>query len=77
MLELLKLIWRKWKGVAHGLVHAQSWVLMAIAYWSAVFPVSVYFRLFRSDPTDRGLGEEGALTHGKVLELERQDILRA
>ena len=77
MLAILKLVWRKWKAFAHGLVAAQSWLLMAVAYWIAVMPVAVFFKLFRPDSLDRGLGEPGASTQGMVHRSPRQDIRRA
>ena len=77
MLATLKLIWRKWKAFAHGLVAAQSWLLMAVAYWTAVMPVAVFFKLFKPDPLDRGLGEPDAGTLAKEHRYTRQDIRRA
>jgi hypothetical protein len=77
MLSLLKRLWWSWKKVVHGLNSAISWTLMAFVYWSAVFPVAVGFKLFRPDPTDRGLGDPDASTEWQTPRYPRQDISRA
>lgn len=77
MLPLLKQIWRTWKRGAHGLVRAQSWVLMALAYIIAVGPVALGFRLFQPDPLDRGPADPSLPTYGGVPRMGHQDIRRA
>lgn len=77
MLELMKSIWRGWKGLTHGLIKGQSWLLMAIAYWIAVFPIAVFFKLFRPDPTDRGLGDPEAKSFWLPPRMGSEDIRRA
>lgn len=62
MLEVLKLIWARWKGLAHGLMKAQTTVLVFLAYWIAVGPVGLVTRLTGRDLLDRGRGPgEGSL----------------
>ena len=77
MLSLLKHIWRSWKRAVHGLNAAISWTLMAFTYWTAVFPVAIGFKLFRPDPTDRGLGDPEASSYWLTPRLDPQDIRRA
>lgn len=77
MLELMKSIWRGWKSFTHRLIKGQSWLLMAVAYWIAVFPVSIFFRLFRPDPTDRGLGDPNAKSYWTPPRMGTEDIRRA
>ena len=83
ILTLMKTIWRRWKGVAHGIIRAQNWTLMAITYFVAVGPVAVIMRLKHKDLTDRGLGDpEGqhvlrvhVRSHGVAApELDRQGL---
>ena len=77
MLNLLKTVWRKWKGLAHGIVHAQTWVLMGFIYWFTVGPVSFMYKLFNPDPIDRKLGDPDASSYAKPVETEIQDIRQA
>lgn len=77
MLQLLKRIWRGWKAFAHGLVKAQSWLLMAIAYVVAVTPVAIGFRLFRPDPLDQAAADPTLPTYGRPVRMTAQDIRRA
>ena len=77
MLELMKSMWRGWKGVVHNINHVISVVLMTFVYVVAVAPVSIGFKVFRPDPIDRGLGDPSADTYGQPVRLEHQDIRRA
>lgn len=77
MLILMKRIWRGWKGLTHGLNKAISWTLMAVAYFVAVGPVAIWFKLFKPDPLDRQLGPPDAPTYGLPARMTRQDIRRA
>lgn len=47
MLTLMKRIWTAWKGVAHRIVQAQNFVLMALVYIFAVAPVAVLLKVSR------------------------------
>jgi len=47
MLALMKRIWRGWKGIAHKIISAQNFVLMAGVYWFAVAPVAIAIKLIR------------------------------
>ena len=58
MLAFMKLLWRKWKQVVHGINGAISFTLMSIAYITGLGPVAVYFKLTRADLIDRGLKSE-------------------
>jgi hypothetical protein len=77
LLALMKRLWAGWKAFAHGLVAAQSWLLMAFAYVIAVAPVALAFKLFRPDPLDRGPADPTAKTYGRPPRFSREDIRRA
>jgi hypothetical protein len=77
ILTLMKTIWRRWKRVAHGIIHAQSWILMAVTYIVAVGPVAVVMRLGSKDLTDRGLGDPSAVSYWQEPSMGHQDIRRA
>ena len=77
MLAVMKRLWWGWKKAVHGLNAAISWTLMSIVYWTAMFPVAMGFRVFRPDPTDRGLGDPEAASHWLPPREERQDVRRA
>ena len=77
MLPLLKQIWRGWKRFTHGLVRAQSWILMAVAYIFAVGPVALFFRFFQPDPLDRGAADPKLPTYSGAPRMGAQDIRRA
>jgi nitroreductase len=77
MLELLKTLWRHWKGLAHRIIAAQNWLLMAIAYGIAMGPVSFVMRIKNPDLIDRGLGDESWDTFWLPLNNEAEDIRRA
>ena len=62
---------RPWTECGHLLT------LASFVYWSAMFPVAMGFRIFRPDPTDRGLGPPDATTDWQPPRVERQDIRRA
>ena len=77
MLELMKTVWRRWKGFTHNLNHVISVVLMTFVYVVAVAPVAMGFKIARPDPIDRGLGDPGAASFGQPVRIPRQDIRRA
>ena len=45
MLALMKSVWRAWKGLAHRIIKAQNWILMAWVYCFAVAPVALVLKL--------------------------------
>ena len=45
-------------------------ILTTFTYILAVTPVSVFFRLFTSDPTDRGLGDPQAKSYWKTVSTD-------
>lgn len=45
MLELFRRMWVGWQGVAKGILAAQNFFLMAVAYFVGVGPVAVGMRL--------------------------------
>ncbi len=77
MLALMKRLWWSWKKAVHGINAAISWTLMSVVYVTAMMPVALGFKLFRPDPTDRGLGDPNAETQWQKPRSERQDIRRA
>ena len=77
MLDLMKTIWRRWKGFAHGIIQVQNWILMALAYVIAMTPISIGFRVFSPDPTDRGLGDQEGPSYWLNPGMAREDIRRA
>ncbi len=77
VLTLLKTIWRGWKRGVHGINSAISFVLMTVVYLTALAPVAVLFKLFRPDPTDRGLGDPDLDSFWQALRIEDQDVRRS
>ena len=77
ILTLMKIIWRRWKAVAHGIIRAQNWFLMAVAYVVAVGPVSIVMRLTHKDLTDRGLGAPDLESYWLEPQMGPEDIRRA
>ncbi len=77
ILSMMKTIWRRWKGFAHGIIRAQNWTLMAIAYITAVAPVAIIMRLIDNDMTDRGLGDRESGSYWLKPMMSKEDIRRA
>ena len=77
ILNLMKTIWRRWKGLAHGIIRGQNWLLMAVAYFTAVGPVAFVMRLRDSDMTDRGLGDPASESYWLEPTMGTEDIRRA
>jgi len=77
MLALMKALWRNWKAIAHKIIAAQNWLIMAIAYVIAMGPVSFVMRLKHPDLIDRGLGDPESKSFWIPLSSEREDIRRA
>lgn len=77
VLEVMKAMWRSWKGFTHSLNHVISVVLMTFVYVVAVAPVAIGFKIFRPDPTDRGLGDPHADSWGGPVGMASQDIRRS
>ena len=77
MLELLKLLWRRWKGLAHRIIALQNWIIMAIAYAVGMGPVALIMRMKHADLIDRGLGDTDGPSYWLHLASEPQDIRRA
>ncbi len=77
MLHLLKMLWRRWKGMAHRIIAGQNWLVMAIAYAVGMGPVAVVMRIKYDDLIDRGLGDPNSDSYWIPLALEQQDIRRA
>jgi len=70
-------LWRNWKALAHRIIAAQNWVLMAIAYVIAMGPVSVIMRIKNPDLIDRGLGDPEWESFWIPMVKEPEDIRRA
>ena len=77
MLAFMKTLWRHWKGLAHRIIAAQNWLIMALAYGIAMGPVSLVMRIKNPDLIDRGLGEEDWESFWLPLAAEAEDIRRA
>lgn len=77
MLELMKILWRRWKSFAHGIIRFQNWFLMSIAYIVGMTPVALVFRIVNPDPTDRGLGDTESDSYWLEPTMGREDIRRA
>ena len=77
MLAFMKFLWRRWKGLAHRIIAAQNWLVMAIAYAVGMGPVAVIMRMKHPDLIDRGLGDPESASYWIPLNDERQDIRRA
>ena len=76
--DLMIRLWRRWQGLIHGINETIGAVLMTFTYLLAVTPVSVLFRLFSPDPTDRGLGDPQAKSYWKPVQTagDANDIRR-
>ncbi len=77
MLRFLKRVWRGWKSFAHGLIKAQSWLLMAFAYVVALAPVALVFKISRPDPLDEKPADPKASTYAGPVRARLQDIRSA
>ena len=77
MLHIMKAMWRRWKGLAHSIIRAQNWLIMAIAYLIAMGPVAAIMRLKSNDLIDRGLGDPDARSFWIRLSEPNQDIRRS
>ena len=75
MLAFMKLLWRNWKKVVHGINGAISFTLMSVAYVLGLGPVAVYFKLTRADLIDRGLAPE-LETYWKPIPHDEDDVRR-
>ena len=73
----MKSLWWGWKRQVHRINGAISIVLMTVVYVVTMMPIAVGFRVFRPDPTDRGLGDPSAPSFWVDVRLGRQDIERA
>lgn len=63
MLRTMKVIWRRWKGLAHHLIEYQNRFLMAVVYVVAVAPVAIAFKLAGRKMLDRGPADPDAETY--------------
>lgn len=63
--------------MAHRIIAAQNWLVMAIAYAIGMGPVAVVMRIKHDDLIDRGLGDPDSASYWIPLRLENQDIRRA
>jgi len=77
MLNLLKSMWHQWKRMVHKINAVVGLVLMSIAYWTTIMPLTLFFLLFKRDAYDRGAGKPDAKTNWQEVRLGRQDIHRA
>ena len=76
MLVLLKLLWRNWKKIVHGINGAISFTLMSVAYIIGLGPVAVYFKLTRADLIDRGLGAAELESYWLGMPMDEDDVRR-
>ena len=60
MLERFKQMWLGWQGVAKGILFAQNFLLMAVAYLFGLGPVALGMRLFGTKLLDNGPPNPGA-----------------
>ncbi|MEL6345436.1 MAG: hypothetical protein AAFV53_20175 [Myxococcota bacterium] len=77
MLAALKILWRSWKRLTHGINRAIAAVLMTVTYVIALGPVALYFRLTGQQLTDRGPGDINRPSHWKPPAPDNDDIRRA
>ena len=77
MLSFMKMLWYRWKGLAHRIIKGQTWVVMGAAYWIGLGPVALVLRMKNRDLIDRGLGDPSSASHWIALTGDRQDIRQA
>ncbi len=63
MLELFKVMWDRWQGVAAGIMTVQNTILMGLAYFVGVGPVALGFRLTGRQLIDRAPAPPSAPTY--------------
>ena len=63
MLELFKVMWDRWQGVAAGIMTVQNTILMGVAYILGVGPVALGFRLLGRQLIDRAPAAPGAASY--------------
>ena len=77
VLRVMRWLWWRWKDFVHVLNTLIGFFLMTVVYVVAMAPVALGFKIFRPDPTDRGLGEPGRASYWMDVQLESQDIRSA
>jgi|GEM_PF-3420922 len=77
MLGLMKTIWAAWKAFTHGLVKVQSQVLMALVYFLALGPVSLFIKLSPRRRLDRAPADPEAATYGLLVVPVSADVRQA
>ena len=76
--EIMKKLWRGWKGVVHRINDVIAFVLMSFTYIFALMPVALIFKIFTRDLIDRGFGDPRAESYWKDVKKEEgsSDIRR-
>ena len=77
VLRVMKFLWWRWKDLVHSINIVIGFILMTIVYLVAMAPIALGFRIFRPDPTDRGLGSPEMESYWMNVQLQAQDIKRA
>ncbi len=77
LLPVLRGLWRGLQAGLRAVGLAVAAVAMSLVYGLVVGPVALGFRLFRPDPTDRGLGDLEADSYAQPARLGRQDLRRS
>lgn len=76
MLELFRRMWVGWQGFARGILAAQNYALLGAAYFLALGPAALGFRLLGRQLLDRAPADPGATSYwtprdGKPLTMDR------
>jgi hypothetical protein len=76
VLELFKVMWLRWQGVANGILTVQNGLLMGVAYFFGLGPVALGFRILGKPAVDRSTPDSGGKSHwhrrdGKPMTMDR------
>lgn len=77
VLSFMVTLWRGWKGFTHKLITGQSWLIMAIVYFTAIGPMSLFIKLDRNRRLDREPADPSAESFGLKLDMVKPDVRRA
>ncbi len=77
MLEFFKRLWIGWNGVARGILVAQNWVAMTVAWIVGIAPVALAMRVLGVDLLDRRALPEKPASHWRARTDGPLDMKRA
>lgn len=78
MIRSMKILWRGWKRLAHGIITAQNTILLGIAFVFGIGPTAIVLKLMGRSMIDREpVGEDTADSFWIPLESTKADMQKA